>query len=536
MLRDSVSMKPYRFSLTFAILGSLALLLLLTWFLVSLISFKTAENDLISQKNEEGRILLASFVNLLPEEYSRQNEMSAARRFAETLSAESSFAGIMLVDEKGKTVFALGRKSGLDGRLQAVLNDGGESGIISGNRRFISRFAPVMSGGEIAGAARLTLSLQNEYDRLNRSRHIFLLYFILDFLLLLGFGSYLLSRFIVVPLRRLLSATERIAEGDLNYKASVPGGSEISDLAEAFNKMVVSLKEKRDAVERHVRSLETVNRELQTARREAVRSEKMASIGLLAAGTAHEIGTPLAAIMGYAGILREELDSDPEKSEYLRRIETESERIDRIVRSLLNYARPAPSMLGEVYVSEIICATVEMLEDQGALKKIESSVRIGENLAPVLADPHELRQVFANLVINARDAMPDGGKLSVRVVMGEVGDYAEGFSPNSHSVTMGRRKEDFRGAFSASFGDNLNFVKIEICDTGEGIEAENLERIFDPFFTTKEPGQGTGLGLAISARIIDAFGGRITVESDKGQGSTFTVWLPAIADLPEGEK
>jgi two-component system NtrC family sensor kinase len=529
-------MKPYRFSLTFAILASLALLLLLTWFLVSLISFKTAENDLISQKNEEVRILLSSFINLLPREPSWQKDMPAARRFAEKLSGENSFASITLVDERGKTIFALGNKQGPDWRLHEVIKNGGESEIISGKGRFISRYAPVKSGGKITGAARLTLSLQNEFERLNRSQHIFLLYFVLDFLLLLGFGSYLLSRFIVVPLRRLLSATERIAAGDLNYKASVPGGSEIADLAEAFNKMVVSLKEKREAVGRHVRSLESVNRELQTARREAVRSEKMASIGLLAAGTAHEIGTPLAAIMGYAGILREELDHDPEKAEYLRRIESESERIDRIVRSLLDYARQVPSMPGRVDVPEIVYATVEMLEDQGALKKIEKAVQIGDNLVTVMADPHELRQVFANLIINARDAMPLGGKLSVRVIMGDDGDNSEGVPDKLPGVTMGRRKDDFRGAFATSFRDGARFVKIEICDTGEGIEAENLERIFDPFFTTKEPGQGTGLGLAISARIIDSFGGRITVESEKAQGSTFTVWLPTINDLPEGNK
>ena len=529
-------MKPYRLSLTFAILASLAFLLLLTWFLVSLISFKTAENDLISQKNEEGRILLASFINLLPGEFSSKKEISAAVRFAENLSTEKSFAGITLMDQWGRTIFTLGDKKRLDGRLRAVIKSGGESWVISGKGSYISRYAPVKSGGKITGAARLTLSLQNEYERLNRSQHIFLLYFVLDFLLLLGIGSYLLSRFIVVPIRRLLSATERIAAGDLNYRASVPGGSEIADLAEAFNKMVVALKEKRDAIERHVRSLEAVNLELQTARHEAIRSEKMASIGLLAAGTAHEIGTPLAAIMGYAGILREELENDPEKADYLGRIEAESERIDRIVRSLLDYARPTPSLLGRVEVSEIVCATVEMLEDQGALKKMEKSVAIGDNLAPVMADPHELRQVFANLIINARDAMPDGGMLSVRVVMGEYMDNPDSIFCKSSGIRMGRRKNDFSGAFVTSLQDSARFVKIEIGDTGAGIDVENLERIFDPFFTTKEPGQGTGLGLAISARIIDAFGGRITVESEKAKGSTFTVWLPAITDITEGNE
>jgi len=167
---------------------------------------------------------------------------------------------------------------------------------------------------------------------------------------------------------------------------------------------------------------------------------------------------------------------------------------------------------------------------------MEKSVAIGGNLAPVMADPHELRQVFANLIINARDAMPDGGMLSVRVVMGEYMDNPDSIFCKSSGIRMGRMKNDFSGAFVTSLQDSARFVKIEIGDTGAGIDVENLERIFDPFFTTKEPGQGTGLGLAISARIIDAFGGRITVESEKAKGSTFTVWLPAITDITEGNE
>ncbi len=529
-------MKPYRFSLTFAILASLAFLLLLTWFLVSLISFKTAENDLISQKNEEGRILLSSFINLLPVRPSYREEMSIAGRFAARLSAEKSFAGLTVIDEQATLIYALGNKRGVDARLRGVLKNGDESYVISGKDRSVSRYAPILSSGKITGAARLTLSLQTEYERLSRSRRIFLAYFILDFLLLLGFGSYLLSRFIVVPIRRLLSATERIAAGDLNHRVSVPGGAEIGDLAEAFNKMVVAIKEKRDDIERHVKSLEAMNRELQTARQEAIRSEKMASVGLLAAGTAHEIGTPLAAIMGYAGILREELRHDLEKADYLERIEAESERIDRIVRSLLDYARPMPSVFDTIDVGEVLHSTFRMLEDQGALNKIKKSIETGESLAPVRVDRHQLQQVFTNLVINARDAMPNGGMLTIRVVMDEYGSGFERGAASIPCMTMGRRKSDFGGAFTALFLEGATFIKIEIGDTGEGIDAENLGRIFDPFFTTKEPGHGTGLGLAICARIIDSFGGRITVESEKGRGSRFTVWLPAMKDLSEGKE
>jgi signal transduction histidine kinase len=234
--------------------------------------------------------------------------------------------------------------------------------------------------------------------------------------------------------------------------------------------------------------------------------------------------------MGYAGILRDELQNDAAKADYLKRIEAESMRIDRIVRGLLDYARPAPAAFDRVEVADIISCTLEMLEEHGALKKIRKSLEAGDDLEPVLADRHQLQQVLTNLILNARDAMPDGGMLSIRAAVGEFKVSPAGVSSRSHGITMGRRKSDFGGAFTTTLRGDERFIKIEFCDDGEGIDAENLERIFDPFFTTKEPGQGTGLGLAISARIIDSFHGRITVESEKGRGSTFTVWLPVMKD------
>jgi len=519
-------MKPFRFSLTFAILASLTCLLLLTWFLLSLISFKTAENDLVSQRNEEGRLLLASFINLLPSHAPVSGESAMARRFAERLAAEKSFAGLVLIDEKGRELYTVKDRVGVDSRLREVLRKGEETHSFSTRGLSVSRYAPIKVDGKIAGAARLTLSLQTEYERLNKSRQIFLAYFMLDFLLLLGFGSYLLTRFIVIPIKRLLAATEKIARGDLSQKVHVPGSAEIADLAEAFNKMIAALKEKREDVNRYVTSLETINRELHEARLEAVRSEKMASVGLLAAGTAHEIGTPLAAIMGYASILHDECNDDPVKADYLNRIVAESGRIDRIVRGLLDYARPTPAFYEHVDVAELISATMEMLTEQGVLKQISTSVEIADDLEAVYVDRHQLQQVFINLFMNAKAAMHHDGKLGIRAVMDEYQINPGGVSNVPAGITKGRRKEDFKKVFVAAFQAATRLVRIVICDNGEGIATENLERIFDPFFTTKEPGQGTGLGLAICARIIDSFGGRITVESAKDRGSIFTVWLP----------
>jgi signal transduction histidine kinase len=165
-------------------------------------------------------------------------------------------------------------------------------------------------------------------------------------------------------------------------------------------------------------------------------------------------------------------------------------------------------------------------------------VSLEEGMPSIYADRHQLQQVLINLLINARDAMPGGG----RVEMKASADTPE-ISPSVPSAlpsvrVMGRRKEDFHGAFRASFqnGNVSRWVKIVVSDNGTGIAAENLGKIFDPFFTTKEPGKGTGLGLAICARIIDSFGGRIVAESEPGKGTTFVVLLPAAAGRGPGEE
>ncbi len=478
-------------------------------------------------------MILSSFVSLLPVRAHPIDGASPAAVLAANLAREKDFAGLSVVNTKGETIYSLADKRGIDTGLREALSTGEESFAFSRDGGVLYRYAPIRDSQEIVGAARLALSLAGENQRLNRSQQIFLAYFILDFFLLLALGSFLLSRIVVVPIRKLLAATERISAGDYGHSVPVPGGAEIAELAESFNEMVAALRSKREEAEEYMKSLEKANLELEAAREETIRSEKMASIGLLAAGTAHEIGTPLAAIIGYAGILREELADDETKADYLRRIEHDASRIDRIVRDLLNYARPTAAQYENVNVDALLRETLDMMERQGIFKRIETSLDVETGIPLICVDRSQLMQVLINLMVNARDAMPQGGEIMVRAYTGDLRmDPAK--TPHQQPFTiMGRRKEDFQGAFRSSFlsGRSLaNCVKIEIYDNGTGIDEHNIGKIFDPFFTTKEPGKGTGLGLSISARIIDSFGGRITVESAKGEGARFIIWLPAAGE------
>jgi len=481
----------YRFSLTFAILASLASLLLLTWFLLSIISFKTAEKDLLAAKSTHAASLLKVIIANLPENIGTD----PLQTLSATLSGEKDFAGFTIVNQNGDMVFSHADRLGVDPLLRDTLRHPAVKNQIPAQSRLLLIYAPITQRGDVTGAARLSLSLGGEYARLARSRTLFLGYFILDFILLLGLGAFILRRIIVSPLERLLKATERVIAGDYGHPVHTPASLEIAGLAESFNLMQDTLKERRDQVEAHLSSLEAANRALGEARLETVRSEKMASVGLLAAGMAHEIGAPLAAIMGYSGILSEELAEDPEKSDYLRRITEDAGRIDRLVRDLLNYAKPVKPEIERIDVREFFDDLYAMLDRQGLFKRLEASLTVNGELPTLYLDRHQFMQVLMNLVINARDAMPDGGRLGI----------------------------------SASAVDN-DCLLIEVEDSGEGISPKNIDRIFDPFFTTKEPGKGTGLGLAISARLVDSFGGKITVESEPGRGTTFRVRLPGVND------
>ncbi len=496
-------MTPTRFRLTFAILSALAGLLLLTWLLLSLISFKTAENDLYTQKRDAMHLVLSSALSLFPERAATTNAVtadSAFVRYCVQLARDPRFAGMLVIDRAGIGVYRNGALAQSDPLLVRIATQGGEAAQLLDGRHYLAVYLPVASAGRIIGGAKLVFSLTAEHARLLRSRNLFLAYFVLDFLLLLAIGSWLLSRIVIVPITRLLSATRRVADGDYTHKVHVPGCAEFAELAESFNTMIGTLNDKQVEVERHVASLEETNRALAAAREETLRSEKMASVGLLAAGMAHEIGTPLASIMGYATLLSDELGGDEEKSDYLRRMQDDASRIDRIIHGLLDFARPAEGLREEVALAGLIRCTLELVQQQGAFKRISVATKIPDGIPPILADRNQLQQVFINLFLNARDAMPGGGELSVSV----------------NTVT-----------------DKTGRITVEIRDTGCGIAAGDLPKIFDPFFTTKEPGKGTGLGLAISARIVESFGGSIDVESAPGAGTCFRLWLPTVTDGEE---
>ena len=257
-----------------------------------------------------------------------------------------------------------------------------------------------------------------------------------------------------------------------------------------------------------INSLEKTNQELTQAQEEIIRSEKLASIGRLASGVAHEIGNPIGIVLGYLDLLKgADLEID-ERQDFIDRIEKEIDRINRTIRNLLDFSRPAKGEVKVVSVHQILTDMMGMLKPQPMMSDINVVVDQRAAQDTVLADPDKLKQVFLNIVMNAVDAM--AGDVPPEDSEGKQLSIATGLVQENRPQGSG----------------TVARVHVDCGDNGPGIPAEDLSRIFDPFYTTKEPGKGTGLGLSVSLRMIADMGGDIKVNSELGKGTTLTVILP----------
>lgn len=348
-----------------------------------------------------------------------------------------------------------------------------------------------------------------------------------DTLVFLLLGRYLIDRMVIRPLTAVATAADGIAKGDYERRVPLGASREIDALAGSLNQLTDQLLQNQERLAENVRSLDETNRVLIQTQRELVQAEKLASIGRLAAGVAHEVGNPLGALMGYASVLRRR-GVDPE---LLGGIDREAQRIDRIVRSLLEYARPTSVAREPTDVNDSIRRVVAILHDQGRLGRLELVTDLEDALPTVNAVPHQLDQVFVNLFTNAEAAMEGVGRLTVvtryeryhpdRPVPARRADDPPGVN---YSHLRRPRSASERDARLLEEGDEI--VKVIVQDSGPGIPEENIDAVFDPFFTTKAPGEGTGLGLAIVASTITDLGGRIEVASAEERGAIFAVSIP----------
>jgi signal transduction histidine kinase/ActR/RegA family two-component response regulator len=297
------------------------------------------------------------------------------------------------------------------------------------------------------------------------------------------------------PLRDLRDSAEAVGRGDFSRRVEVKTSDECGELAMVFNQMTLNLKNSREQLEKTVESLKTTQAQL-------VQSEKLSGIGEFVAGVAHELNNPLTTVMGFSELLSQG-NADPKQQRFLEMIHKSAMRCQKIVQSLLSFSRRHAPERKLSNLNELVEAALDILRYQMRTSNIEVTTKLDPNLPPAMVDPHQLQQVFLNIINNARQAI-------------------EGFRPN--------------GWVKISTETCGLIANITIQDNGPGIPEENLSRVFDPFFTTKPVGTGTGLGLSLCYGIIKEHGGSVSIQSKPGNGATFVIQLPLSTEAPLPEK
>jgi two-component system NtrC family sensor kinase len=347
------------------------------------------------------------------------------------------------------------------------------------NDWYISAYEPIRAvTGEIIGILYVGL-LEQEFKDMERETVLSFLGVTSAGILLALAASYVLADSITKPVGRLVAASKEFASGNLSYHVEVNSRDEIGELGKTLNRMSASLNERDQELRAYTE-------------RQLLRSERLASVGRLAAGVAHEINNPLTGVLTFGHLLLRKCDDASPQREALETIVNETTRCKRIVRGLLDFARETELQKVPASVNDALRESLRLTENEALVNSVEISEELNQQLPEIMLDKAQVQQVFINIVVNAIDSMPNGGTLNV----------------------------------TSDIAADGKFVVVRFADTGCGIAAENVGRVFDPFFTTKDASKGTGLGLAVSYGIVARHNGTIGVKSQLAEGSTFTVKLP----------
>ena len=513
----------YNRSLKTNITVQLAALLLMAMILTAFVMAILMQKALINLEMSKGYAFLSG-ISANKKIHFQSKNMITSKDFQDIsgdMLNNIGFSGILLMDENQSLILSKSKNLKIRDELEAITRQTIQSGIKTsrftgstwwgmwrqGQDVIIS--APIIRERKAVGAGSVAVSLTGTYDVLNRTRYVLLVYVLVNTIVFTFIGFYRISKTIAKPLQRLVKRAEAYQDDNEMFFLSENEESEFNKLSKALNRMLQHIAEDKEKLRGAVASLEAANFDLKKAQKDMIRAEKLASVGRLSAGIAHEIGNPIGIITGYLELLKREDIPNKDRIDFILRTEKEILRIDAIIRQLLDLSRPSKEDVKDVPVHAIIEDAVGASRFHPLMSDIDLDLRLSAENDRVKGDPNQLRQVFLNLMINAADAILSAnndskGKISI-------------VSQVQKTVLNGATKE-------------MDALKIDYIDNGSGISAENLVNIFDPFFTTKGPGKGTGLGLSVCFMIVEAMGGNIKATSQKGDGATFTVYLPLSSD------
>ena len=389
----------------------------------------------------------------------------------------------------------------LTSQTEIIRLENNQWGFLSLNKRYLLIAEPLSTNGSKAlMSAVVVLALDSIYESIFENHQAIFVYWLVNVILLTVVGFFRLIALTVKPIERMVRMSESYHDSDTLFFAGDGNRSELGQLSLTLNGMLARIESDREKLRQTVTSLEAANAALVKTQKEMIRTEKIASVGRLSAGLAHEIGNPIGIVQGYVELLQQ-ADLDPtDKQQFGRRALSELDRINKLIRQLLDYAGSSSHEMSIVNINELFAEVCSIV----ALKKHHPPISVSRDIAAdifVECDGESLRQVFLNCLLNGLDAIESKTDALERKIVITAEKVVDNESKQAN-------------------------VHIRIEDNGIGIEKKDLAVIFDPFFTTKDPGKGTGLGLFVSHSIIDAHGGKIWIDSTFGRGSTVHIILP----------
>jgi len=468
---------------------------------------------------------VADIINQSTFDAMKRNDKTGLSIMIGRIAQSENIEHIRLIDPRGKVVFSnitaeIGSVIGKHAD-ECVMCHNSERSDLSTDSKSRSRIIITKSGHEALGFTKVIynqpacftaschfhgkddsmlglLDISISLEMLRHKSHEYRLEFIMLtcwLLLMIGMLITILTHYLVdIPVQRLVKHSALVAEGDLESRVPVSSRDELGELSEAVNHMTENLgradRELKGWAENLEHKVEERSRELMRMEEQLRRSEKLASLGTLAAGVAHEINNPLTGILLYASILNGDKRLDPDLLPDMERVISETQRCAGIVKNLLDFSRESLPEKEVIALDAILDEVCTFFHNQPDFRNIVIETNYGSDLPLISVDPNQIRQVFMNLFINAGHAMSHGGKLEISTYRSVDGKH----------------------------------ICVSLKDNGVGIPEENLNRIFDPFYTTKS--EGTGLGLSISYGIIENNGGMIEVKSREGEGTTFILMFP----------
>lgn len=504
---------------------NIAGILLLSMLLIDVVTISTAQRDFVGNEITKGFLLISAFqdhlINFSDSESEKLQVFS--RSSLDAMLNEAKFSCALVIDKDNRQTYFGGTDCGLHDELKNLAGQsiqtgqkitksfGSAWGVFWKQSRSIILASPLAREGNILGGIGIAVPLEGIYKILRRSQKMLLIYILINTAIFTFIGLYRLSKIYFEPMRRLVERADEYREDEDLFFTVRKEDNELHHLSKALNRMLQRISEDKKKLQSTVHSLEKANLELQRAQKEIIQAEKLASVGRLSSGIAHEIGNPIGIIMGYLELLKQKNTSAHEKREYITRTEDEINRINTIIRQLLDLSRPSNDGAKAVSVHGIISDITEVVRSQPLMSNIRINHFLEARDDTVIADANQLRQVFLNLIINAADAIASSQK------------ETKGELIIKSNIILADSETNTGAAGSQSM------LQIMYIDNGPGVSPDTLDNIFDPFFTTKQPGKGTGLGLSVSFMIVESMGGTIKAASEAGQGTTMIILLPLAA-------